>query len=274
MRTLIIIAGKEYREGFRNKWVLSATILLAILALALAFLGSAPTGTVNADRLAVTVVSLASLSVFLVPLIALLLSFEALVGEIERGTMLLLLAYPVSRWQIVGGKFLGHLLILGTAIVVGYGSAGLAAGLLADADTASWLAFGELIGTSLLLGTIFVALGYLVSVVARDRGFAAGLAVGLWLLIVVLYDLALLGALVADEGQNISGGLFQALLTANPADAFRMLNFDGGAAGAMSGLSGLAAQAAPGTSVLLGSMAAWAIAALGTAVLIFSRKEL
>ena len=274
MRTLIIIAGKEYREGFRNRWVLSATILLAILALALAFLGSAPTGTVNADRLAVTVVSLASLSVFLVPLIALLLSFEALVGEIERGTMLLLLAYPVARWQIVGGKFLGHLLILGTAIVVGYGSAGLAAGLLAGAETASWLALGELIGTSLLLGTIFIALGYLVSVVARDRGFAAGLAVGLWLLIVVLYDLALLGALVADEGHNISGGLFQALLTANPADAFRMLNFDDGAAGAMSGLSGLAAQAAPGTSILLGSMAAWTIAALGTAVLIFSRKEL
>ena len=42
-----------------------------------------------------TVVSLASLTVFLVPLIALLLAYDAIVGEAERGTLLLLLAYPV-----------------------------------------------------------------------------------------------------------------------------------------------------------------------------------
>ena len=42
------------------------------------------------------------------PLIALLLSYDAIVGEVERGTMMLLLTYPVARWQVVLGKFLGH----------------------------------------------------------------------------------------------------------------------------------------------------------------------
>ena len=41
-------------------------------------------GVVKAEPLAVVVVSLVSLSIFLVPLIALLLSFDAIVGEHER----------------------------------------------------------------------------------------------------------------------------------------------------------------------------------------------
>ena len=109
MRQVLIIAGKELRDGMRNRWVLATTVLLAALALTLAFLGAAPTGSVKLSALAVTIVSLSSLSIFLVPLIALLLSYDAIVGEVDRGTMALLLAYPVARWQVVVGKFAGHL---------------------------------------------------------------------------------------------------------------------------------------------------------------------
>ena len=112
MSTILVIAEKEIREGLRNRWVLATTRLLATLALSLTFLGSAPTGNVGAGALDVVIVSLSSLSVFLVPLIALLISHDAVVGEMERGTMLLLLSYPVKRWQVVLGKFLGHLAIL------------------------------------------------------------------------------------------------------------------------------------------------------------------
>ena len=57
MNAVLTIAGKEISDGLRNRWVLSATLLLAVLALALAFLGSAPLGTVGASRLTITVVS-------------------------------------------------------------------------------------------------------------------------------------------------------------------------------------------------------------------------
>ena len=151
--------------------VLAATALLAALALSLAFLGSAPTGTLGVSRLAVTVASLSSLSVYLVPLIALLLAFDAVVGEVERGTMLLLLAYPVARWQVVLGKFMGHTAILSFAIVVGYAFAGAAVVMAGPAgEVGEWHAFAAMIGSSILLGTAFIALGYLVSVVVRERG--------------------------------------------------------------------------------------------------------
>ena len=135
MNALLAIAGREIRDGFRNRWILAATLLLGALALILALLGSAPTGAVGENRLAVTVVSLSSLGVFLIPLIALLLSYETFVVEVERGTMLLLLACPVARWQVVFGKFLGHVAILALSIAVGYGAAGLAAGVRREAPT-------------------------------------------------------------------------------------------------------------------------------------------
>ena len=84
MRAIAIIAAKEIRDGLRNRWVLATTLLMAALALTLTLLGSAPTGTVGASHLSVTVVSLSSLTIFLVPLIALLISHDAIAGEIER----------------------------------------------------------------------------------------------------------------------------------------------------------------------------------------------
>ena len=110
---VLIIAAKEIHQAIRNRWVLAATLLLAGLALSLTFLGSAPTGNVGVRALDVVIVSLSSLTIFLVPLIALLISHDAVVGEMERGTMLLLLSYPVARWQVLLGKFLGHLAVLG-----------------------------------------------------------------------------------------------------------------------------------------------------------------
>ena len=104
MNSTLVLAGKEFRDGIRNKWIAGATLLLAALAFALTFLGSTPTGLLDVKPLAVTVVSISSLTIFLVPLIALLLGYDAIVGEQERGCLLLMLTYPVSRVEILLGK--------------------------------------------------------------------------------------------------------------------------------------------------------------------------
>ena len=76
MTRLFIIAGREVRDGLRNRWVLATTVLMAALALTLSFLGSAPTGTVGVGPVEVTVVSLSSLTIFLLPLIWTVSLFE------------------------------------------------------------------------------------------------------------------------------------------------------------------------------------------------------
>jgi len=124
MSAILAIAQTEIRIGIRNRWVLLASIILLVFALLLALLGSAPSGVTRADGLSVVVASLSTLSVYLVPLIALLLSFDAIAGEIDRGTLQLTLATPVSRGQVLFGKFCGHVIVLSMAVVLGYGVAG------------------------------------------------------------------------------------------------------------------------------------------------------
>lgn len=276
MRNILIVARKEIQEGLRNRWVLATTLLLAGLALSLTFLGSAPTGTVGVRALDVVIVSLSSLTIFLLPLIALLISHDAIVGEMERGTMLLLLSYPVGRWQVLLGKFVGHLSILAFATLLGYGAAaGALAATGAEIDAESWTAFATMIGSSILLGAAFIAVGYLVSALVRERGTAGGIAIGIWLVFVLIYDMALLGLLVVDQGQTLSGGLLNALLLLNPADAYRLFNLTGSAGvSAFSGMAGVAQTATLSPSALLAALAAWALIPLGLAALAFSRREL
>ena len=276
MRNILLIAGKEIQESLRNRWVLATTLLLATLALTLTFLGSAPTGTVGVRPLDVVIVSLSSLTIFLLPLIALLISHDAIVGEMERGTMLLLLSYPVGRSQVLLGKFAGHLAVLAFATVLGYGAAALVlAATGAAIDAYSWGAFGNMIGSSILLGAVFIAVGYLVSALASDRGTAAGIAIGIWLLFVLIYDMALLGILVVDQGRFITTGILNALLLFNPTDAYRIFNLAGSAnVSVFAGMAGLANTITLNLLVLLAALTAWALVPLALAALAFSRREL
>lgn len=276
MRNILIVARKEIQEGLRNRWVLATTLLLGALALTLTFLGSAPTGNVGVRALDVVIVSLSSLTIFLLPLIALLISHDAVVGEMERGTMLLLLSYPVARWQVLLGKFIGHLAILAFATLVGYGAAaGALIGTGAAVDAQSWTAFASMIGSSILLGAAFIAVGYLISALVGERGTAAGVAIGIWLVFVLIYDMALLGVLVMDQGQTVSGAVLNALLLLNPTDAYRLFNLTGSSnVSVFSGMAGVAQTSTLSPLVLLAALTAWALVPLALAAVAFSRREL
>jgi len=274
VKMLWVLAQKELRDGLRNRWIGAAILLLGTLAIALSLLGSAPTGSVRASDLDITVISLSSLSVYLIPLIALMLSFDALVGEFERGTMMLLLTYPVSRWQVIMGKFLGHVLILFIAIFAGYGGAILIM-IMLGSSLEGWQAYLAMMFSSLLLGAVFIALGYLLSVLVKERATAAGSAIGLWLVFVVLYDLVLFGALLLDEGQKMSQQLFVTLMLISPTDGYRIFNlslFDGVSDAA--GIAGIASEAGMSSSLLTGVMLLWVIVPLVMTLFVFQRREL
>ena len=276
MTNVLLIAAKEVQESLRNRWVLATTLLLAALALTLTLLGSAPTGSVGVRSLDVVIVSLSSLSVFLIPLIALLISHDAIVGEIERGTMLLLLSYPVGRWQVLLGKFLGHLAVLAFATVLGYGMAALVLAVTGPAiDAGSFMAFVVMTASSVLLGAVFIAIGYLISTLVRERATAAGIAIGVWLAFVVLYDMGLLGLLVVDQGRTISASVLNVLLLANPTDVYRMLNLTGtGGASAFAGMAALGDTMTLAPSLLVAALLLWLLLPLSLAAHAFSRREL
>jgi Cu-processing system permease protein len=275
IRPVLILAAAEFEEGLRNRWVLSAVLLLAVLAFSLALLGSSPIGETRVSAMGVTTVSLASLSVYLIPLIALTLSYDAVVGEKERGTLLLLLTYPITRSQVIGGKFLGHLAILSVAIVLGYGSTGVYLAISSDALPADWHMFATMMGSSLMLGGIFVALGYLISVTVSSRATAGGVAIAAWLFMVVVYDLLLLGLVLIDSGRGVSANLFGTLQLLNPADVYRLFNLAGSeAASLVSGTVGLLEGSFLSPAVLVAFLCLWVIVPLLISIWIFRRHEL
>ena len=277
MNRIKILAMKEIRDGTRNRWVIMTTLLMAALALVLATLGSTPTGTTRVSPLAVTIVSLSSLSIFFIPLIALLLSFDSVVGERERGTLLLLLAHPVARWQVIIGKFAGYFVLLSIAIILGFGAGGalLAVTSTADISTEVWGGFITLVLSSVLLGAVFLAIGLLISSIVRERGAAGGVAVGLWLLFVLVYDMGLLALLSADGGTSLSDTLVTGLLLANPTDTYRMLNLTGNNEVALlSGMASLSAASKVSLSVLTGLLVAWIAVPLAMACAVFERRTI
>lgn len=271
---VLAVAAQEIRIAARNRWVLLAALILLVFALVLGLLGSAPSGSLGVGKLAVTVASLATLSVYLVPLLALLLGFDAIAGEIERGTLSLMLATPITRTSVILGKFLGHLAVIAVAVTLGYGIAGMAVMAISGEGLAGLVPLVRLIATSIALGAVFLALSYLVSASTTQVGSAAAVAVAVWLAAVVLYDLGLLGVLVLDTEGGFARTAFPWMLLANPADAFRLFNLAALDIGnTATGLAGAADRLPYSPALGLASLALWLVLALLAAARAFHRLE-
>ena len=275
MREIGIVAAKEFRDGLRNRWVLAITLAFAVLAIALAWFGAAATGQVGFTRISTTIVSLASLAVFLIPLIALMMAYDSIVGEDEKGTLLLLMTYPISRVGLLAGKFLGHAGMLALSTALGFGIAAAVIGLVAEEAAFADLVgpFSLFIASAILLGWAFLALAYLISTITREKARAAGLALLAWFVFVLIYDLALLGVLVGTEGR-VDQGLFQVLLLINPTDVFRLVNLTGfEEAAAASGMLSVVAEQGFSVGRLMAILAAWTVLPLALAAALFAARR-
>ena len=268
------MARKEFNDGLRNRWLLAISLLFAVLATGIAWLGAAASGQLGFTSVPATIASLASLATFLMPLIALLLAYDAIVGEDESGTLLLLLTYPLGRGHILLGKFVGHGLILALATLIGFGCAMLAIAVLVEDVELNLLfwAFGRFMLSSTLLGWGFLGLAYVLSSVSAEKSTAAGLALGVWFFFVLVFDLALLALLVLSEGQ-FNPKVLPWLLLLNPADIYRLINLCGFEPGAGStGVLTLGSDLPVPGSVLWWCLLLWVAVPLGLAWLLFRRR--
>ncbi|MDC8786443.1 ABC transporter permease [Roseateles koreensis] len=221
---ILTLAAKEFRDRMRNRWVLAVALVFTLFSLAITYFGGSAQGQIGPRSIEFIIASLVSLVIYLIPLIALLLGFDAVVGERERGSLDLLLALPITRLELLLGKYLGLASALTLSTLAGFG---LVAGLLYRQF--GWAGLYHYLGfvlSAVLLGLAFLSLAVLLSVLARERTRASGLAIALWFFFVLVFDLLLLGLLVAgaDGSSWLSGDALAYLMLLNPADVFRILN--------------------------------------------------
>lgn len=258
-----VVASKEFWDRIRNRWVLVVAAVFTVFALVIAYFGSAQQGSVGFHGIEVTVASLVSLVIYLIPLIALILGYDAIVGERERGSLDLLLSMPITRFELLFGKFLGLSAALAFSTLAGFGSVGVVLSTYFDAN--SLFHYVGFMLSAILMGMAYLSMAVAISVIAVNRASASGLAIALWFVYVLIFDLLLMGGLVVTGGKY-TGDIFPYLLFLNPSDIFRIINIFGYEE--IKSLYGLATVFPEGLSnpwLLTTAMVMWIIAPLAIA---------
>jgi Cu-processing system permease protein len=215
---IAVVAREEYRRALETRWLFAFTALFALLVLGLSYFGLAQSREVGFQGFARVTLSLMNLVLLIVPLVALLLGVTSISGGGE--SLPLLLAQPVTRGEVLAGKYLGLCLAMGVAQALGFGGGGLAIALNAGVDQLS--GFVVLTVLSLVLGWLSVAAALCIAAVWPDRLRAMSAALLLWLLMAIAYDLVVLGATAMLRGLPLAAVLFPTLLV-NPIDLARVL---------------------------------------------------
>lgn len=261
-REVGLVAAREVREAVRSRWFLLSAASFLLLSLGLSLLGLAGaerSGLAGFDR---TTAGLLNLTLLFVPLLGLSLGGLGIAGELEDGSLAMLLSQPLTRMEVYAGKYLGLLAALAAAIAAGFGCSGVIVAVGAGGGDAA--AFLSLAGLAALLAAVSLALGALLSVALGSRARAAGAAFAAWIALVYLSDLGSIGLVLA---RNLGPDRVLLLSLANPLEQARVL-------GTLAlthrpellGVVGLYGQDRFGdaglVALFLGALGAWALAAL------------
>ncbi|MCC7390504.1 MAG: ABC transporter permease [Phycisphaerales bacterium] len=264
-------ALREFRDALASKWFLLYTIAFTVLAVGVSFLSLSGIGSHGFAGFGRTAAGLLNLIMLVVPLMALTAGAGSIAGERERGTLLYLLAQPVSRTQVLLGKYLGLAIALVCSLCIGFGvSAGMLAWRTGGVGVGS---YAMLVGLTALLALAMLSVGVLISVTSRRTAVATGAALFAWLTLVFLSDLGLMAGSVLFKlrVQEIFG-----LASANPLQSFKMaVIVSMNASLDVLGPVGAYASHTLGGAlplVLTASLVTWATVPLAAAVVLFARR--
>jgi Cu-processing system permease protein len=218
VRVTGLVAARELNDAMRSRWFAAVAVCFLVLSAGLAWLGLAGAqraGLAGFDR---TTASVLNLALVFVPLVTLSLGGLGVAGELEDGTLALLLAQPVTRLEAFAGKYLGVLAAVTTSVCAGFGATGVLVGWAVGGGNAG--AFLGLVGLVVLLAAATLAIGTLLSVLLRARARVIGAAFSVWLALVYVSDLGTIGLTVARQ---LAPGQVFVLALINPVQQARVV---------------------------------------------------
>lgn len=255
---MLKIAKYAIYDILRNKIVLSYTGFLFTISLSMIFLDSDPSRSI---------ISIMSVMLIVVPLISIIFSTIFMYNSYEF--IELLVSQPIKRKHILLANYMGVIISLIMAFIIGVGLP-----ILIYIPGSS----GTILVTiGIFLTLIFTSLAFLGAVVTRDKAKGIGMALLLWFFFSVIYDGLIVGLLFIFSDYPLEKIIL--LLTAlNPIDLGRisiMMKMD---ISALLGYTGAVFRDFFGTGAgmiytfLL--MLLWAILPMAFAMSIFKKKNL
>lgn len=266
------IAQRELREAVTSRWFLLYTLAFAVLGLGVSYVSAASSGGSGLAGFGRTTAGLINLVLLIVPLMALTSGAGTIASDRERGMLAYLMAQPVSRLEILLGKYIGLAGALFACLCMGYGACAAVLTFKGEGTRVASLAW--LIGLSMGLALAMLSVGVLISVMARKASVAVGTAVFLWLTLVFVTDLGLMAGSVA---MRLRIEQLLALSLINPLQVFKMWSLHAVDANLdVLGPAGLYASEEYGNRLHLifgACLAVWTIVPLAVASMVFSRRS-
>ncbi len=174
------IAKKELADNVRNRWIIAIIIIFVILTIATSILA----GRGDLGGIEETVTTLLSISSMLIPLIAIMLGYATISGEAESSSLSIVLSYPISRGEVLFGKFFGLGMVIVISTLLGFGLSGLI--IIYTEGSSYWGSYLAFIGFNILLGLVYLSLSICFSAFCKRRvtSLGAGIIIFFWSMIV------------------------------------------------------------------------------------------
>jgi len=189
--SLVAIAEKDFQEAVRSRGMLILVALFSLLVSVFAYVVR-PTG--RGEQFATEALLSFAVGPFLVttlvPLVGVVVGYNAVSGERESGSLKLLLSLPHSRADVVFGKVIGRGAALALAVLTGFLLPGLVLFALAQTGALATFNVGAFLGYTVfaaILGVVFVAIAVGCSAAATTQRRALIGAVAIYVLFVLLW---------------------------------------------------------------------------------------
>ncbi|MBT4611716.1 MAG: ABC transporter permease subunit [Gemmatimonadetes bacterium] len=218
MRPMLYLAMKELVANLKSWWIVIMGLLCALLSWTVGSYGfSFASGDIGQETV---LVSLIHLQLYIVPLLGLLVSYDAVLGERDSGMFDVHLALGVGRLSFLAGKWIGLSASLFIALIpslILQATAFLAAG-------GAMSSFFILLLHCGLLCSAVISIGLFISSWSLNRSTVVSLCIGSWLVLAILIDFIVVSLLAATQG-NVPDWLVNGMIIGNPLGSYRLLSY-------------------------------------------------
>ncbi|MFT3788361.1 MAG: ABC transporter permease subunit [Tepidisphaeraceae bacterium] len=272
LANIVTIARRELRDALRGRSFWLYTLAFIVLGLGVSHVSAVTSGGAGLAGFGRTSAGLINLVMLVVPLMSLSAGASTIASDRERGMLPYLLAMPVTRTEVLLGKYVALAISVACSIALGFGVCAATLAMTVSSTRADSLL--HLVLLSMLLALPMLAIGMCISVFARRTSVAVGTAVFVWLGLAFASDLGLMAGTLTFK---LSIQTLFGISLANPLQVFKMWSLEGfDATLDVLGPAGLYGQETLGSirsTLFAAILLAWTIVPLALSAVVFSRRS-